>query len=311
MPIALDPQIDLAMAALQASRGDEPLVAAQDVQTLRGGTNAGLAAAFSRLPDAPNVTATDFFATGVDGGEIPLRWYEKKAGGSGSAVVYAHGGGMVCGSLAIYDRLVRLYVELSGVPFLSVDYRLAPEFSDTGLALDVRAAAEWLMTHSGSLGVDPLRVALMGDSAGGGLAAAAAIMARDCGITLRRQILIYPMLDDRNIEAKQGDDTTALWSHASNRLAWDAVIGSRLPSSYIAPARGEDFSGLAGAYLEVGELDIFRDEVIAYAERLSSADVSCELHVHAGAPHGYDIMDINFDVCRRAMADRIRVLRAL
>lgn len=311
----LDPQIAAALAALEASRGGEPLAPPRDVHALRAQTDLGLASAFSRLPDASNVTATDFTARAADGGEIPLRWYSRRGGQGGSAVVYAQGGGMVCGSVDVYDRLVRHYVEVSGVPFLAVDYRLAPEFAGVGLASDLHAAVQWLIDQAASLDVDPMRIAVMGDSGGGGVAAAAAIMARDGGVPLRRQILIYPMLDDRNVEATGDAASATLWSHDSNRLAWDAILGASpaatAPSPYLAPARLADFAGLADAYLEVGELDIFRDEVIVYAQGLGSAGVSCELHVHAGAPHGYDIMSLNFDICRRAMADRVRVLQSL
>jgi acetyl esterase/lipase len=311
----LDQQIVAALAALEAARGGQPFVAPQDVETLREQTNVGLAVAFARLPDAPNVDARDFLVTGADGGEVAVRWYERRGAAGGPAVVYAHGGGMVCGSLGIYDRLSRYYVELSGVPMLAVDYRLAPEFRGVGLGRDVMKAIEWLVSQARSLDVDARRIAVMGDSGGGGLAAAAAVMARDHGIALVRQILVYPMLDDRNVVEGDHGASAAFWSVQSNRLSWGAVLGSDFGaadvSPYEAPARLSDFSDLAPAYIEVGELDLFRDEAIAYAKQMYSAGVSCELRVHSGAPHGYDIMNIDFDVSRRAMADRIRVLQAL
>ncbi|ABW10008.1 Alpha/beta hydrolase fold-3 domain protein [Parafrankia sp. EAN1pec] len=188
----------------------------------------------------------------------------------------------------LYDPWVARYVSATGVPMLSVEYRLAPEHSHPTPAEDCYAALRWLADHAVELGVDPARIAVMGDSGGGGLAAAVALLARDRGgPVLARQILIYPMLDDRN--------TTP-----------DPAI-----PPYAAPARADDLTGLPPAYVEVGELDIFRDESIEYARRLAAAGVSTELHVHPGAPHGFDALGPETDVGRRATADRVRVLTGL
>ncbi|RYD88992.1 MAG: alpha/beta hydrolase, partial [Sphingomonadales bacterium] len=240
---------------------------------------------------------------------------EKAGAQPGSAVVYVHGGGMICGTAPLYDRLVRHYVQMSGVPFLSVDFRPAPEHSETGLGRDAVAAIKWLIAEAPKLGVDPARIAIMGDSGGGGVAAQAAIMARDQGIALARQILIYPMLDDRNIVPDPFLAPTALWSYEKNQVAWAAIMGKSAQqpdaSPYLAPARLEDYAGLATAYIEVGELDIFRDESIAYAQKMLLAGVSCELRVHPGAPHGHDWVDLNSGISKRVMEERTRILRSL
>jgi acetyl esterase/lipase len=158
-------------------------------------------------------------------------------------------------------------------------------------------------------------MAIMGDSGGGGVGAAAAIMARDAGLALSRLILIYPMLDDRNCVPDPLLVPTATWSYEKNRIAWNAVLGDSYGelevSPAAAPARLERFAGLAPAYVEVGELDIFRDESIAFAQHLLAAGVSCELHVHPGAPHGHDWLNLDADISRRVFADRARVLTAL
>lgn len=302
----LDPDIAAAFVAMaQAAASGPPQPAIDDLEGQRAFTNAGLTAMFARLPDTLEVR------TVTVGAPIPLSWSWKEGGQTGAAVVYVHGGGMIAGSTTVYQRLIRHYVELSGVSFLAVGYGLAPEHRDSGLARDVLAAIRWLKDEAAGLGVDPDRIAIMGDSGGGGVAAAAAIMARDAGLALARQILIYPMLDDRNVTPDPLLAPTASWSYEKNRMAWGHVLGDTAPSHLRAPARLDDFSGLPPAYIEVGELDIFRDESIAYARRLYAAGVSCELHVHPGAPHGHDWLTVDSAISRRVFAERARVLASL
>lgn len=313
--LKLDPEIAATFAEF-AERGEgvEP-PAPGDALGLRSYTDLSLQSVMASFPDASDVVSTRYGTRGEDGGAVPMIWYEKKGAAKGPAVVYVHGGGMVAGTAPLYDRLTAYYTQLSGVPFLSVDYRLAPEHSKAGLGRDVVAAIQWLLGKAGELGVDPARIAVMGDSGGGGVGAAAAIIARDKGIALAKQILIYPMLDDRNTQPDPFLVPTALWSYEANLTAWGAVCGDARGgpdvSPYLAPARLADFAGLAPAYIEVGELDIFRDESIAYALGLLAAGVSCELHVHPGSPHGHDWANQASGVSRRSVADRARVLAAL
>lgn len=301
----LDPEIAAALVAMAQAAAGVAQPALDDLDGQRAFTNAGLTAMFARLPDTVEVRTVSVEAP------IPLSWSWKEGGQTGAAVVYVHGGGMIAGSIAVYERLIRHYVELSGASFLAVGYRLAPEHRDTGLARDVLSAIRWLRDEAEGLGVDPERIAIMGDSGGGGVAAAAAIMARDEGLALARQILIYPMLDDRNIVPDPLLAPTASWSYDKNRMAWAHVLGDAEPSPHRVPARLADFAGLPPAYIEVGELDIFRDESIAYARALHAAGVSCELHVHPGAPHGHDWLTVDSAISRRVFADRARVLAAL
>jgi dienelactone hydrolase len=171
----------------------------------------------------------------------------------------------------------------------------------------------WLHEHAAELGIDAARIGVMGDSAGGGLAAGTAILARARGVPLARQLLVYPMLDDRTVAPDPELVSFALWTYDGNVTGWGALLGGKRGSSDVpaeaAPARLTEFRGLAPAYIEVGELDIFRDEDIEYARQLGRAGVSAELHVHPGVPHGFDAIGAATSVAVRSRADRIRRFR--
>jgi acetyl esterase/lipase len=219
---------------------------------------------------------------------------------------------MVLGTVELHDRLVAAYVADSGVPMLAVDYRRAPDYPHPSPAEDSYAGLAWLAAHAGELGVDPGRIAVMGDSGGGGLAAATALLARDRGLALARQILIYPMLDDRNTVPDPALVPFAGWSYDDNYTGWHALLGDAIGTDGVpataAPARAVDLSGLPPMYLEVGELYIFRDEGIEYARRAAAAGTSVELHVRRGCTHGFDRAGVEAGVVRRSRADRLRVL---
>jgi acetyl esterase/lipase len=229
-------------------------------------------------------------------------------------VLYLHGGGMILGSVAIFDGPVSRYVAHTGVPMPSIEYRLAPEHPHPTPVEDAYAGLIWLAAHAEELGVDPNRIAVMGDSAGGGLAASVAILSRDRGgPALARQILLYPMLDDRNTTPDPQIAPFAGWSYDDNITGWNALLGERGDDTHVepsaAPARLTDASRLPPAHIEVGQLDIFRDEDVTYALTLSHGGVPVELHLHPGVPHEYDAIAFNADVSQRALADRHRVLK--
>jgi acetyl esterase/lipase len=287
-----------------------------DWKTLRETVNAALALLAAAFPDVTGVQAADYEIPGHEGATIAARLYRNEgAEPPGSAVLYIHGGGMVLGSMDLYDKAAASYTAESGVPVLSVDYRLAPEHPHPTPVEDCFAALTWLRERAAEFGIDAARIALMGDSAGGGLAAGTAILARDRGVPLARQILIYPMLDDRNVVPDPELVPFVTWSYDSNLTGWGSLLGDLRGTDDVpataAPARLADFGGLAAAYIEVGELDIFRDEDIEYARRLGQAGVSAELHVHPGVPHGFDAAGGATSVGIRAHADRIRVLQSL
>jgi acetyl esterase/lipase len=311
---ALDPQVAAALARLAAAgEGVEPPVG--DVVTRR--RNAEGTFAFFDAQGAPitDVTAIDHATTAPDGADILLRWFVKDGGARGPAVYYVHGGGMILGSLRLYDRLIREYVSKSGIPALAVDYRLAPEHPHPTPAEDCYAGLVWLAEHASQLGLDPARIAVMGDSAGGGLAAGTALIARDrSGPALARQILVYPMLDDRSTVPDPALEPFVTWTYDDNLTGWGALLGADAGgegvSAYAAPARADDLRALPATYIDVGELDIFRDEDITYARRIAETGTSVELHVHPGVPHAFEQYAASADVSRRAFADRLRVLRS-
>ena len=314
MTYALDPEIATALTAILEQSTQQPVIERGDWKTLRERGNIGQVSFASLIPPSPDVQITSCSTTTADGTPIGLRWYTRQDTAPGPAVIYTHGGGMILGTLDAYDSLVSAYVSATGVPFLAVNYRLAPEVHDTTLAEDAFAGVTWLLAHASQLGVDPQRIAIMGDSGGGGVAAGAAILAREHQVALARQILIYPMLDDRNLVPDPLLTPFATWTYEQNYTAWNAVLdgkqGSEEVTPIAAPARLTDFGGLTPAYLEVGELDIFRDEDIAYAQLLARAGVPVELHVHPGVPHGFERFAPNSKVARRAMNDRMRVIQS-
>jgi acetyl esterase/lipase len=316
MPLSYDPEIAAVMQAAAAAAGEPPPQPPRgDAVTLRAMLDAMMAAMLPEIAIAPGVTKTTYQASAPDGAALALHWYASENAANGPAVLYVHGGGMICGSVDLYDAIISDYVARSGVPMLAPSYRLAPEHPHPTPVEDAYAGLAWLLGNAAMLGVDPARVAVMGDSAGGGLAAGVALLARDRGIALKRQILIYPMLDDRNLEPQEALLPFAGWTYDNNFTGWTALLGPACNTNEVeysaAPARVEDLSGVAPAYVEVGELDIFRDEDIEYARRIAAAGVSTELHVHPGAPHGFERFAPESDVARRAMADRFRVLAQL
>jgi acetyl esterase/lipase len=170
--------------------------------------------------------------------------------------------------------------------------------------------------HAKELGVDRERIAVMGESAGGGLAAAVAIMARDhAGPPIARQILIYPMLDDRTTTIDAHIARHVLWKYDDNVTGWGALLGNAAGGPDVpataAPARITDPAELPPTYIEVGQLDIFRDEDLTYAMRLGRAGVEVEFHLRPGVPHMFEMLAPASDVARRAIADRVRVLASL
>src|ERR1700742_4723174 len=314
MALSYDPQIAAAMAPQIALSAGVTPPAVGDWQTRRANAALTMPGRFAKLPDSDRVVSQDFSLTRDDGAELLLRWYEPPGRVGPGAALYVHGGGMIMGSVELYDRLIASYVGGSGVPMLAVDYRLAPEHPHPVPVEDCYAGLRYLAEHAAELNVDPTRIGIMGDSAGGGLAAATTRVAHERGgPTLTRQLLIYPMLDDRTTVADPALDGLASWTYDDNIPGWwglrapaaggPDVPWSAAPARAIAPA---DLAGLPPAYLDVGDLDIFRAEDVAYAAALAAAGVPTELHVPPGGPQGFEVTAPDSDVAVRARADRLR-----
>jgi acetyl esterase/lipase len=221
-----------------------------------------------------------------------------------------HGGGFVIGDLEQDDPLLADLVGRVGCVAASVDWRRAPEHPFPAAPEDAYDGLVWVATHTAQLLVDPARIVIGGASAGGGLAAALAHMARDRGgPSITHQILVYPMLDDREITASSRSAVhPRLWNVERNRIAWRHYLGELSGSDevppYAAPARATDLARLPPTWLAAGELDLFADENIAYAQALMAAGVSTELHVYAGAYHGFDLLAPTAAISRRYVRDR-------
>ena len=224
---------------------------------------------------------------------VPVRVHRAKdAQGLLPAIVTIHGGGYVIGSYDMDSPLLDRWCPGLGVVGVSVEYRLAPETPYPGPLDDCYAALRWTYDNAAELGIDKDRIGVYGLSAGGGLAAALALLARDRGeVPLAFVLLDCPMLDDRQQTPSIQSEGLYVWGQASNEFGWRSYLGDLYGSdevpAYAAAAREPDLAGLPPTCVIVGSIDGFRDEDIDYAQRLNQAGVPCELHVIAGLPHGY------------------------
>jgi acetyl esterase/lipase len=266
-------------------------------------------------PPPPGAGAEKRVIPGAQG-QPPVTVYVVNArpGLSRPIVLHTHGGGFIGGSArSAVPALAELCKALDCVA-VTVEYRLAPETTFAGSIEDNYAALAWLHRHAASLGGDPSRIALLGESAGGGHAALLAITARDRGeVPVAFQCLIYPMLDDRTGSTRPVPPHLGriIWTAEQNRFGWRSFLGmppggARVPRAAV-PARLGDLSGLPPAFVGVGALDLFLDEDITYARRLNDSGVAAELIVVPGAYHGFDGMPV--PVARRFTAAKLDALR--
>lgn len=288
-----------------------------DLPGTRERTSALLDEMLAAAPERSGVESEDISIPGPAADrDLPLRIYRPVDAASSLPCVYwIHGGGMVMGDLDQSDPTCeRLVVELECV-VVSVDYRLAPEHPYPAPVADCYAGLEWVTENAADVGADTSRIAIGGQSAGGGLSAAVALRARDeGGPELCYQLLIYPMLDDRNTSPSSRQVTDiGIWDRDMNVRAWDAYLGDRrdgddLPP-YAAPGRVEDLSGLPPAYLDIGTHDVFRDETSAFADRLIAGGVPTEFHLWPGAYHAYELFAPDAQLSQETWTTRLNALQ--
>ena len=247
-------------------------------------------------------------------GEIPVRIYRPGGKAPLAALVYFHGGGWVIGSIETHDASCRDLANRVGCVVVSVDYRLAPEHRYPAAAEDCFAATQWVAENAAALGVDPQRIAIGGDSAGGNLAAAVALMARDRrGPALRHQLLIYPVTDADFTRASYRENAEGyLLTTQAMEWFWGHYVPDAVQRNepYAAPLQAKDLSGLPPAFVITAEYDPLRDEGEAYAKRLSGAGVRTTAKRYDGAIHGFFAMGLLAEVARTAVADAVTELRS-
>lgn len=268
-------------------------------------------------PRLHDVDIEDAFVPGRAGAPaVRVRLYRpKNSRGPVPAMLWLHGGGFLFGNPEFDQHNNIAIVRELGIIVAAVDYRLAPQHPFPAPLEDAYAALTWLHTQAGTLGVTKDKIAVGGSSAGGGLAAALVLMATDRRhLPVRFQLLLYPMLDDRTVLRSDIDAASLrMWDTKSNRYGWSAYLGqepgSPGVSPYAAPARRENLVGLPPAWLGTGGFDLFRDEDLAYAKRLSEAGVACEVQLVPGAYHGFDAISRNAPVSRNFRSSYVNALR--
>ena len=281
---------------------------------------AKLRAAMPAVPLPDGVSVQDHMAPGPDGApDVMVRLYRPASlPANAPALYWIHGGGMVVGNVQMNDPYCAGIAKELNVLVASVEYRLAPEHPFPAPIEDCYAGLRWLASSADELGLDRSRIAIGGGSAGGGLAAALALIAHDrAEVEVCFQLLVYPMLDDRNTtRSSQVIVDPRIWNRASNLAGWSAYLadnaGGEDVSPYAAPARATELAGLPPAYINVGTLDLFVDEDIAYAQALLAANVPVELRVYPGAFHGSPNLAPDAELSRRWRRDELSALdRAL
>ena len=292
----LDPEVAEAVKAMP------PLVVTTEILPTMRANRRMLAEAATRSPD---VTRTDIMIDGPEGSpQVRLRVFRHRdTVGEVGCLYWIHGGGYVSGLPEQNDPMFDHLCTALKCVGVAVQYRLAPETPYPGGLNDCYAGLVHVFENASALGIDRTRIGIGGASAGGGLAAALALVARDRGeVNVAFQYLVYPMIDDRQVTESSSWEVP-VWSPASNTFGWKSYLGELYGTdvpAYAAPTRASDLTGLPPTYVIVGTLDGFLDEDVEYAMRLVRSGVSTELHVYPGAPHGFDAFLPGTNLSRRA-----------
>ena len=315
----LDREYAIAVEALGETGRLLPSLPVGDIAGRRQRFNARIQRSLSTAPPTPNIVRTAHQIPTADGTTITLHEYRPKNAPPkiSPAIYHVHGGGMILGSVSAFAPTIAARAESYGLPIFSIDYRLAPENPHPVPVNDCYAGLSWLQTNARTLGIDAARIMVLGESAGGGLAAGMVIMARDKRLSppVAYQMLIYPMLDDRNLGPRPGIEPYTKWRSDDSKTGWGAVLGEAMGRDeevdghqYAAPARVKSVEGLPPTYIDVGGLDYFVREDIDYAARLLEAGISVELHVYPGLPHDFEWAGPSAKIVREAIDNRQRVV---
>ena len=312
----IDPALAPGLEVYRMLGFEDPGLSLDAIPAMRATLTAIMEGAAAEIPPNERVETRVVEAVDADGGSMELRVHRPvDAEGPLPALYWIHGGGMIIGFAAMDDPSCQAFAEQVGCVVVSPEYRLAPEHPHPTPVEDCYAGLQWAAEHADELGIDADRLAVGGGSAGGGLAAGTVLLARDRGgPSVAFQLLIYPMIDDRNVSSSAAEfDDIVSWGRRHNRMGWEALLGDAAGgddvSPYAAPARAEDLSGLPPAFVAVGDLETFRDEDIEYAARLLQAGVPTELHVYPGVYHAAEVFAPEAETSGRIVRDRTDALR--
>ena len=281
-------------------------------------TRMAMDARFATLPRPAIAPVEAFIGRGI-GPDVRVLIYDPGGSGERAAILHIHGGGMIAGRPELTVLGTAPVALALGVVIVAVNYRLAPETPFPGPQKDCYAALEWMHAQAGVLRIDPARIAVSGDSAGGGLAAALAQMTRDrAGPPIAAQLLTYPMLDHRTGSAANPKINPVagefVWTRERNRFGWQALQADYAPDDerkgWFSPALADSLADLPPTWIGTGSLDLFFDENLDYARRLGAARVTVELHSYAGAIHGFNAIATS-GVALRFAADYASAVRRL
>jgi acetyl esterase/lipase len=317
MPPKVDPEFAKAFEPFAQLIASAPKPLVGDVES----RVKGMAALVSMAPHqsmAQGVKASDHWISSSDGTSIRLQRLSPVAGEQESelkpCIVHFHGGGYIARVPEMINPYLSCLVAATGVQLFSVNYRLAPAHQHPVPVEDGYTALTWVSQNVSKFNIDPSRIAVMGDSARGGLAAGVSLLARDRSLQppLAKQILIYPMLDDRSERDLDSVSQYVIWHNDDNKMAWNALLGDKYGTNevpaYAAPGRVKDVHGLPPTYMDVGSLDLFLEEDLVYLTRLAAANIDTELHMYPGLPHAFEALVPGVSASLRAFENRKRAI---